>query len=346
YRAMSELFQLLPSSYATLPLVAAHAWIAPSRSPVFRLGMTGGVAIKAGDAPTLADLNALLIPGLAALGVRGELLPLPEGEAGWTRVLAERLRRGVSVPVYAFAAEETPVQESGSEEEDEEAEARKDDERAVMRQGIVTALDVSGTGRIAWHDIAGQEHGAILAAFRQEFSHYLRLRHAQSKGGRRANLLAALRRWIAFAAAYPDRIVTAGAEDAPVRAAATAFLREIAGKSRTPVANRLRRAAAGLEAAQTDEDIGAALLSLREAALWEMRLPAPALDALLLPPSVLLTDVERREMIYLARAGTRALRVLAARRLASERHHADARRTLEQLAYAPDAWVRAAATPH
>jgi choline dehydrogenase-like flavoprotein len=308
--------------------------------------MTGGVVRNAGGAPTLADLNALLIPGLAALGVRAELLPLPEEEAALAGALSERLRRGVSVPVYAFAAAETPAQESGSDAEDEEAEAREDDERAVTRQGIVTALDVGGEGRIAWHDVAGQEHGAIPAAFRQEFSHYLRLRRAQSKGGRRANLLAALRRWIAFVAAYPDRTPTPGAEDASVRAAAAQFLREVAGKSRTAVANRLRRAAAGLEAAQTDEDIGAALLSLREAALWEMRLPASALDALLLPPSVPLTDVERREMIYLARAGTRDLRVLAARRLASERHHADARRTLEQLVHTPDAWVRAAATPH
>ncbi|HLV81971.1 MAG TPA: hypothetical protein VKT32_16905, partial [Chthonomonadaceae bacterium] len=69
--------------------------------------------------------------------------------------------------------------------------------------------------------------------------------------------------------------------------------------------------------------------------------PAVAQEALLSPPAEPLSDIARRELIYLARAGTRDIKVLAARRLQPEKRHADARSTLEQLAYDLDPWVRA-----
>jgi hypothetical protein len=89
----------------------------------------------------------------------------------------------------------------------------------------------------------------------------------------------------------------------------------------------------------------AARHALREAVFLDLRLPAVVQCALLSPPATPLTDVERRELIYLARAGTRDLKALAARRLAPERPQPDVCRTLEQLAYDADAWVRAAAKP-
>ena len=55
----------------------------------------------------------------------------------------------------------------------------------------------------------------------------------------------------------------------------------------------------------------------------------------------MLSDAERRDLIYLARAGTRDLKILAAYRLWHEREQPDAAHTLEQLRYNADAWVRA-----
>jgi len=57
----------------------------------------------------------------------------------------------------------------------------------------------------------------------------------------------------------------------------------------------------------------------------------------------ILTDLERRDLIYLARSGPPMLKVLAADRLRAERSRNDAKHTLEQLQFDPNFWVRMAA---
>ncbi len=170
----------------------------------------------------------------------------------------------------------------------------------------------------------------------------MRLRHGGAKGTRRAGARDALLRWLAFASACPERALTHNAADLPRRLEAAAFLREIGGETRAPFAARLRQAGKTLARARSQNDIAAALLTMREAVLREMQMPLAMQRALLSSPDLPLGEVERRELIYLARAGTRDLKTLAARRLGAERHHADARSTLDQLAYDADAWVRAA----
>ena len=70
-------------------------------------------------------------------------------------------------------------------------------------------------------------------------------------------------------------------------------------------------------------------------------LPLDLENVLLAPPDNILTDSERRELIYLCRAGVRDLKILAAHRLYHEREYPDARSALEQLRYDGEAWVRA-----
>jgi hypothetical protein len=329
---------------------AARALRPPTLSDVFVQGMTGGVARAAKASLTFTELEAMLLPGLLASGVRAELLPLPEEDAALRRLLRERLRRGVPVPVTAFShaiALPLPGSMAASERiaEDSDAPTVEAAPPIVTRQGLVVALETEGDRQITLRDDRGREKRMASKAFRAAFSHALRLRKAAAQGSRRFHVQAALLRWLAFSEACPDCLPTAAKEDAPVRAAAAAFLREIAGRQRTPVAIRLRRAADRFASARASEDMEGARHALREAVFLDLRLPAVVQRALLSSPATPLTDVERRELIYLARAGTRDLKVLSARRLAPERPLPDVCGTLEQLAYDADAWVRAAAKP-
>lgn len=352
--------------------------LAPDLSAAFVAGMTGGTIRAPGESPTFTDLQALLIPGLASLGVHAELAPLPEEDVALQRQLHERLRRGIPIPVFAFAITKSTdalsesrmvtdntddtdkvssVRPSGSTPSDSALFVTERQEKGydpclsvssviqtefgpMTRQGLVVRIEAE-SGPVVWREADGEEKQADLEGLRAAFSHLLRVRREARKGGRRGGVQAALLRWLAFADAFPERVLSADAENAYQRKEAAAFLGEVAGKKRDPVAIRLRRAAARFAEAQSPGDVQDALYRLREAVLLDLRLPAVAQKALLSPATEPLSDIARRELIYLARAGTRDIKVLAARRLQPERHHADARSTLEQLAYDPDAWVRA-----
>jgi hypothetical protein len=140
------------------------------------------------------------------------------------------------------------------------------------------------------------------------------------------------------------------------RRAAAAFCLELAGKQRTPWAVRLRRAAEcfAREAAMLKDETDSSSFILHpssfrtaaelaaegthyvlEAALLGLRLPPELCRTLLEPPDAPLPGTAQHEMIYLARAGTRPLRQLAARRLAGS-HHSQTVATLAQLLYDPD----------
>jgi hypothetical protein len=306
-------------------------------SPAYVSGMTGDIVRRADDVLRYNDLQALLVPGLAALGLHTELLTLPEDEDELLRLLQERLRHGVKVPLFAFAEEtDTALSEpTEAPEGDEEADFDRNSERTATAQALVSEVDGDA---ITWQ--VGEDRTTGSASeLRRAFSHLLRICRAGVRGSRRVHIHAALMRWIAFSAAYPERVPSADQKDDVVRACATAFLEAVAGAQRSPTATRLRRAMECLRNA----DVEAALLHVREALFREMRLPAVVQGALLSLPSTPLSDVERRELIYLARAGTRELKTLAARRLQPESRLRDVYHTLEQLGYDPDAWVRAAA---
>jgi len=341
--ALADLLAAAP--YAALPYLAVEKWLSPAVSIPFFLGMTGGVARTAADTPSLSDLRAMLLPGLAALGLRAELRPLPEEDAALRRCLNERLRHTALVLVYAFPGEPEIVsseQASSPEQEAAVSADTGDGERKATRQALLVAIETGGEF-VVRADTQGQEIWETAAGFRGAFTHWLRVTRAQTRGSRRANVRAALLRWLAFSDAYPDRILTSEAGDAALRAYAAAFLREIIGRQRRPFATRLRWAADAFDQARSEAYIQTALYYIRLAVLLDLRLPAVMQGALLAPPVRPLNDIERRELIYLARAGTRDIKALATRRLTYERHHGDVCSTLQQLAHDADAWVRAAA---
>jgi len=354
---------------------AVQGLLAPGLSAAFVSGMTGGAIRATGEAPTFTDVQALLLPGLATLGVHAELLPLPEEDSALRRLFQERLRRGIPVPVLAFALtdalSESRMAADSSDDTDKSrlsmsssspptgdaSFVRERQEEGpdpcssvssvivtelgpVTHQGWVVGIEAKDEA-IVWREAEGTEKQMAIEGLRAAFSHLLRVRREESKGGRRAGIQAALLRWLAFADAFPERLPGANPDDARRLEEAAAFLREVAGNKRDPVAVRLRRAAARFTEAHSPGDVQDALHRLREAILLDLRLPAVAQAALLSSATEPLSDIARRELIYLARAGTRDIKVLAARRLQPERRHADARSTLEQLAYDPDPWVRA-----
>lgn len=328
---------------------AVQGLLPPAISPAFVAGMTGGVARAVEETPAFSDIDALLLPGLAALGIRAELAPLPEEETALLRFLNERLRRGVPVPVFAFA-EDAVDSVPGPPQAEELIDAENGEEVShdvrlgpMTQQGLAQSIR-RGDAPIIWRNRDDQEAEENCSAFRTRFTHALRLLRAKGPGQRRANIQSALLRWLAFSAAFPEQLPTADVKNRLVLGRAAAFLREVAGRKRSPVTTRLRRAAECFGHARTEEDIHAALHILKEAVLLDVRLPALAQEALLSPPHEPLSDLARRELIYLARAGTRDIKTLAARRLVSERRHPDVRATLDQLTYAPDTWVRATVT--
>jgi hypothetical protein len=305
------------------------------------LCLTGGAA-RSRYAPLLyADIEGLLIPGLAALGIQAELIRLPEAETAALPFLRGR-KRARPIPVFAFAGEPVST-ESLMDMETERGEtgslAQQDRECTLIRQGLVTDLLQTGVLCLLWRDAESGAQETPATEFRRLFTHMLNLRRAAAQGTRRAHIHSALRRWVVFAAAYPDRISTTDPLDASSHFHAAAFLKQAAGKQRDAISNRLRLAGERFSESEPES----ALSLLRDAVLREMHLPAMVYHALSLPVSLPLTDLERRELIYLARAGTRDLKVLSAQRLAPEHTSPEVRRTLEQLAYDLDPWVRAAA---
>ncbi|HLK57146.1 MAG TPA: hypothetical protein VKU00_11305 [Chthonomonadaceae bacterium] len=309
---------------------AARPLFASDATDAFRQAMTGGLSRRRGTPLTHADLPAWLVPGLAALGVEAELFPLPE-EAPLRSPL-----RGSALPVFAFSGpiEPPPVEMGEGAPPEENGDVP---EVMIVRQGIWLPTVLGRSGPFRWSDRGGKEASGTWERFRARFSHALSVRKAARRGRRREHLQAAWLRWLAYSDAYPERVPTDRKADAPVRALAADFLHKVAGQQRDRVSNRLRWAAEAY--AQGDVLLGIAFL--RSAAL--QALPAGVQAALLSDPQITaLSEIERRELIYLARAGRRDLKVLAARRLVGDRRHPEVQSTLQQLLHDPDPWVRAA----
>jgi hypothetical protein len=132
---------------------------------------------------------------------------------------------------------------------------------------------------------------------------------------------------------------------------AAAWLLARAGRQRTPYALRLRRAGEGYSqeadhfrstsAGEVSDDVNLALRSsthatrsLLESALMSAGISANVRALLEEPPAEELSGTALQEVVYLARAGRRPIRVLAARRLAGAAS-AQATATLGQLLWDP-----------
>ena len=115
---------------ACLPLLSPSAASEP-----FVFGMIGGVTRSASAPLTVADLDSLLVPGLAALNVIAERLPVPLSDPALTRLLRERLRYGIQIPVFAVPSTDNAP--------------NSDDAQPVHTTGNCDGCDRSGTDRMA-----------------------------------------------------------------------------------------------------------------------------------------------------------------------------------------------------
>lgn len=278
--------------------------------------LTGEALRTCGDVPTVADFETLTVPALASLGIRAELCELPEDDSELQRLIRERLRHRVRVPLLqtVLSPQDTETDAENSEEYD-------------TRQ----ATQILG-GRIL------SEVPADCAELRKFGQFLLILRRAETKGKRLGNRDALLLRLAAFAAAYPERLVTSSPQDEFRRRQCAAFFAELGGKQQTRLHRRLRLIVREFDCG----NVGQALAILREIVLDNLYLP-DTMHYALLETERPLDPIERRELIYLARAGTLFLKILAVRRLYSETEHAEVRDTLHQLHYDPHLWVRDAA---
>lgn len=321
----------------------------PARlSRAFLRGITGG-ALRSSFSPLLhSDLPCWLIPGLAACGIQAELVPFSEDAAASVQWLHEQLRRRTPIPLFAFAVPPSNVEEEkASPVTNKSKHARDftdnikapDVDTELTAQALVVAIEMSELLLTLQSQDGTLQSLPISEAF-ASYTHSLTLQRGSFRRERGLNRQQAIRSWTLFACAFPDRIIGSGAEDANHRALAGEFWRLLAGKERSALATRLRSIAKQFEHATHPKDIASALEVLYQLACASYDLPPKVDNALRAPTNAVLTEMERRELIYLCRAGTRDLKILAAHRLHFEREYPDARATLQQLQYDAEAWVR------
>jgi hypothetical protein len=326
------------------PLNAAVAPLLPAgTTDEFFLGMLG-VLLQSSSVPVIyADLRALVVPGLATFGIDAEVVSTPE-EADGLAALVHALPQSGGVPFYQFAGEpfQEDVQNEDAEpmgEPDTDAAAHlaeQDLSRTLERAGLLRELRPDG---VVWQDASGQSHIDSAAALQVTFSRAIRLSRGGARTTRRVSLVAAVQRAVIYSLAFPDRVLTAEEVDADRRKHAAQFLRDAAGKQRDPISLRWRQAGDLM----ADGRMTIALDRLYDAAIRTFNLPDAVFQILSAPQGASLTNMQRRELVYLARAGNHELKVLAAHRLANDQWSVSVRQTLDQLATAPDPLVRAAA---
>ena len=305
-------------------------------------GMIGALFRSATVSAIYADLGALTIPGLRDAGIEASISAL-SGDGDHQAAL---LRRGRAI-VYGFAEEPFEEVEDEDSREEGQLETQADSvtpklveiDRACMltEAGLISGWTDS---HVTWQDDRGRSHSEPTAAFCARFIRMLELSPGGTPATRRVALTAAVRRATVFALAYPDRFLTDSDADAGLRARAGDFLFEAAGRQQDTLSRRWRASGAFFQACRAS----AALNQLYDATLRTLNLPDSLYHALASPHDERLTDLQLRELIYLARAGTRDLKVLAAYRLSSERSASGVSSTLHQLETSPDPLVRAAAT--
>lgn len=316
--------------------VASVAAKLPEGSALLR-GVLGSL-FRSSSVPVIhADFDAMVIPGLRSLGVEAAVIAMPERLEALPPIDGR-----LGTPIFNFAGEPFPEEVEERETDgtpDVETilqSVREDRNRTLEHSGLLLRI---GDEQAAWQDENGQTVSAPYDRFREQFTRMVRWQGGSRPGSRRAVFRGAALRSALYAAAFPDRFVTAGPADALRRQEGAEFLLEAAGRLRDPVSLRWRQAGALLAEGKVDDALG----RLYDAAVRGLDLPRPMQEALALPEDAPLRETQIRELIYLARAAGRDLKVFAARRLGSENRRVVVRQTLMQLALSADPIVRGAA---
>ena len=333
--------------------LARRALLPAATSRAMLQGMCGGAARTTAAIVSYADIFHWLIPGLRAFGIEAELMPLPKERDECLHWLKQASGSG-GIPLFAFSGSTLPpITDPEAEEAAElpsltkKGSAQQEEEPTVLSQMLFTRDTVDESRRSAPTAFASLPGSDIFDSEESvSYSHAMLLRQS-AKGVRSEHVRRALRRWVTFRAAYPERVFDHNEIDTPLRELAAEFFLELAGEKRDFVSNRLRFAAGMLGEYTMQEDLHEVFLLLSEIVLRDFHL-TPSASRFLLDFEYAPTELQVRELIYLARAGTRELKILSIDRLQVEWYSPESfdkeiRATIRQLRYDPDLWVRAAA---
>ncbi len=323
----------------TLLLEALTPLLPASTPEVLVSGLTGRAFLRSEIPLRAHDLLTLVFPGGLGLGASAELIAVTS-ESRWKAVLRDRLRTMPFVPAIRFSASlpDPPEPPESPPRNPYACDFPETMEPILEDLTLVTAHDEN---LYYHHRVRGETETIREAEFARTFTHVLRLGRTGERGFLHDVTTEAITRMLAYSAAYPDRVFGAGERGAPMREAWAEFLFERGAKERNRWGTALKKAASALQSGDAEEMFS----QLRRAVLPELQLPTSVEDALLNPEKPL-SPVQRRELIYLGRAGLPIPRTLIAVRLHPEAdRHPDLAKTLHQMRYDSFPWVRAAALP-
>lgn len=277
--------------------------------------------------PLYADMTGSILPGLASLGIQALLIPVQTNESH----IMEKLKE--PTPVYTYAGNPEAV---ANLLQDDESLPVEDRLFSLQREYIGWRENSTILLRDGFGDVI--EYG--ITDFSENHTHILQIESSPNLETNRAKIHSALLRWVTHNASFPECILAIENVDESLRGLACEFLIEISGQKKDPVSLRLRHAAQAIAAG----DIQDAYNKLKSATLRNMNLPPTIMGSLTGPDNQKLTDTEISDLIYMARAGCKELRILAVQRLRPEIERKEVYSTIEQLRFDADSWVRAAAT--
>ncbi len=209
----------------------------------------------------------------------------------------------------------------------------------LISQGILHHIEDEKLFWAEYQEGEVVEREGSLFELQLRFNCAIKLRRAAKKGGVQENREATIRRWCAFNIAYPERSSFFKRDSSADSERAAEFLKATAAKRQDRFAINCIQAASALEKSDT---LGAQRI-LFETALRSLNLPQRLFATLCASPDFSLHPAELRELLYLARAGTRYLRLFALHRLSGEAHVREVKLTIETLVFCSDPLVRAAA---
>ena len=307
--------------------------------PTVGRGATGEIICRRESARLFSDFEHFIVPGLRTFGV--EMRPMPilykpktleflRKEVGFRQV---PLLKFASDPFASIAVSQDPNLLTTA------IPTLQERKIAMNGQGILHRVEEE---KLFWSE---RQEGELVECEGSLFEIQLRfncvigLRRAAKKGGVSENREATIRRWCAFDIAYPERSVFTSSDSSEAFEETAYVLKAMAGKRQDRFAINCKQAARALE--KNDSEEGQRILF--ETALMTMNLPYRLFATLCASPNFSLHPAELRELLYLARAGTRYLRLFAHHRLSGEANVREVKQTIETLVFCSDPLVRAAA---
>ncbi len=307
--------------------------------PIIGKGATGEIVRRREGARLFSDIEHFIEPGMRMFGVELGLTPIlykPQTleflkkEVGFRRV---PLLKFATDPFASIALSQDPNLLTTA------IPTLQERKMVLNSQGILHRVEEEKLFWAEYHEGELVECEGSLFELQLRFNCAIKLRRAVKKGGVQENREATIRSWCAFDIAYPERSTFSSRDSYSASERAAEFLKATAGKRQDRFAIHCRQATRALEKSDTQE----AQRILFETALRTLNLPQRLFATLCASPDFSLHPAELRELLYLARAGTRYLRLFALHRLSGEAHVREVKLMIETLVFCSDPLVRAAA---